>query len=180
MPASPVWRTSNSGMRPSLVRAMLGSESAPSPPTLRKAQGVLPHVSRLELAMLHGGGALSAVTGLRRMSTNWPELSYREGRATYATLRLWTQIVGKIRLVQTPWLNHSWHVPLYLTARGLATSPIPIGRTGLQIDFDFIDHVLWVRTSDGHFRQIMLAPKSIAEFYAEVFAALAELGLDSR
>src|ERR1700687_4683787 len=156
MPASPVWRTSNSGMRPSLVRAMLGSESAPSPPTLRKAQGVLPHVSRLELAMLHGGGALSAVTGLRRMRTNWPELSYREGRASDATLRLWTQIVGKIRLVQTPWLNHSWHVPLYLTARGLTTSPISHGSKFFELQFDFNQHVLDVEVSDGTSRQIVL------------------------
>src|ERR1700730_17445067 len=110
----------------------------------------------------------------------WPELPLAAWKATYATLHLWTQIVGKIRLVQTPWLNHSWHVALYVTARGLTTSPIPIGGRAFQIDFDFIDHVLWVRTSDGHFRQIMLAPKSIAEFYAEVFAALSDLGLDIR
>ena len=87
------------------------------------------------------------------------------------------QIVGKIRLTQTPWLNHSWHVPLYVNARGLTTSVIPYERPAFQIDFDFIDDVLWVRTSDGHVRQLMLAPKSVAEFYAELFAVLGELGL---
>jgi hypothetical protein len=110
----------------------------------------------------------------------WPQLPYAAWKETCETLHLWTQIVGKIRLAQTPWLNHSWHVALYVTARGLMTSPIPVGGRTLQIDFDFIDHVMWVRTSDGHFRQIMLAPKSVAEFHAEVFAALAELGLDIR
>ena len=114
------------------------------------------------------------------MTQTWPELPYAAWKETCATLQLWTQIVGKARLALTPWLNHSWHVALYVTARGLTTSPIPVGGRTLQIDLDFIDHVLWVRTGDGHFRQIMLAPKSVAEFYAEVFAALAELGLDIR
>ena len=80
----------------------------------------------------------------------------------------------------TPWLNHSWHVVLYVTARGLTTSPIPWHGSSLQIDFDFIDHVLWVRTSGGHFRQIMLKPTSVAEFYEDVMTALRELGVDVR
>jgi hypothetical protein len=95
-------------------------------------------------------------------------------------LHLWTQIVGKIRLAQTPWLNHSWHVVLYLTPRGLTTSPIPYRGRSFQIDFDFIDHVLWVRLSDGHFRQLMLAPMPVAEFYSGLFAEMAELGLEIR
>ncbi len=110
----------------------------------------------------------------------WPELPYAAWKDTRDTLHLMTQIAGKIRLAQTPWLNHSWHVPLYVTARGLTTSPIPHGARAFQIDFDFVDHVLWVRTSDGHFRQIMLAPMPVAEFYLELFAALKELGLDIR
>jgi hypothetical protein len=110
----------------------------------------------------------------------WPALPFAAWKDTCATLHLWTQIVGKIRLAQTPWLNHSWHVPLYVTARGLTTSPIPYGGAAFQIDFDFIDHVLWVRTSDGQFRQLMLAPRPVAEFYTELFAALAGLGLDIR
>ena len=109
--------------------------------------------------------------------SRWPELPYAAWQDTYATLHLWTQIVGKIRLAQTPWLNHSWHVPLYVNARGLTTSPIPYEGRAFQIDFDFIDHVLWVRTSDGHVRQLMLAPKSVAEFYADLFVVLGELGL---
>ena len=110
----------------------------------------------------------------------WPELPYAAWKDTCETLHLWTQIVGKIRLAQTPWLNHSWHVALYLTARGLTTSPIPYGARTFQFDFDFIDHVLWVRTSDGHFRQVMLAPKPVAEFFDELLAALGELGIDIR
>src|SRR6266516_7480863 len=82
---------------------------------------------------------------------NWPELPYAAWKDTRDTLHLWTQIVGKIRLMQTPWLNHSWHVVLYVTARGLTTSPIPYREHTFQIDFDFIDHVLWVRTrSEEH------------------------------
>ena len=104
----------------------------------------------------------------------WPDLPYEAWKDTCDTLHLWTQIVGKLRLVQTPWINHSWQVALYLTARGLTTSPIPYGERAFQIDFDFIDHVLWVRTSEGHFRQIMLAPKPVAEFFTEVFVALGE------
>ena len=72
----------------------------------------------------------------------WPELPTAAWRDTYATLHLWTQIVGKIRLAKAPWLNHSWHVALYVTARGLTTSPIPDGARTFQIDFDFIDHAL--------------------------------------
>ncbi len=107
----------------------------------------------------------------------WPALPYADWRDTAATLQLWTQIVGKVRLARAPWLNHSWHVALYVTARGLSTSPIPDGARQFQIDFDFIDHVLWLRTSDGHSRQIMLAPKPVAEFYDEVMVALRELGI---
>ena len=107
----------------------------------------------------------------------WPELPYAAWADTAATLQLWTQIVGKIRLALTPWLNHSWHVALYVTARGLTTSPMPYGARSLQIDFDFIDHVLWLRTSDGHFRQLVLKPMSVAEFYAGVMTALKELGV---
>jgi hypothetical protein len=109
--------------------------------------------------------------------TPWPSLPYAPWKDTAATLQLWTQIVGKIRLARTPWLNHSWHVALYVTARGLTTSPIPDGARSFQFDFDFIDHVLWLHTSDGHFRQLMLKPMPVAEFYADVMIALKELGI---
>ncbi len=110
--------------------------------------------------------------------TPWPELPTAAWRDTYATLHLWTQIVGKIRLSKSPWLNHSWHVTLYVTARGLTTSPIPDGDRTFQIDFDFIDHTLRISTSDGAQRQFALAGKSVANFYTAVLAGLNALGID--
>jgi Family of unknown function (DUF5996) len=109
--------------------------------------------------------------------TPWPELPTAAWRESYATLHLWTQIVGKIRLSRTPWLNHSWHVALYVTARGLTTSPIPDGSRTFQLDFDFLDHVLRISDSDGAERQFALAGKSVASFFAATLAALAELGI---
>ncbi|HVZ52263.1 MAG TPA: DUF5996 family protein [Pseudolabrys sp.] len=110
----------------------------------------------------------------------WPELPLAAWKDTRDTLHLWTQIAGKIRLALTPWQNHSWHVALYVTARGLTTSPIPFAGRSFQLDFDFIDHVLWLRTSDGHYRQVMLRPVAVSEFYAEVMAALDQLGIAAR
>ena len=110
----------------------------------------------------------------------WPELPYAAWKDTAATLQLWTQIVGKIRLALTPWLNHSWHVTLRVSARGLITPVIPAGERALQIEFDFIDHVLWLRSSDGHIRQLMLKPMTVAEFYADVLQVLAQLGIEAR
>jgi len=107
----------------------------------------------------------------------WPDLPYSAWADTCATLHLWTQIVGKIRLAFTPWLNHSWHVPFYVTARGLTTSPIPWRDRSFEIDFDFRDHLLDISVSDGARKQIPLAPRPVAEFYALVMAALAELGI---
>jgi hypothetical protein len=109
--------------------------------------------------------------------TPWPELPIAAWRETYATLHLWTQIAGKIRLVRSPWLNHSWHVALYVTPRGLTTSPIPDATRTFQIEFDFIDHLLRISTSDGAQRQFALAGHSVASFYAAIMAALAELGI---
>jgi hypothetical protein len=90
---------------------------------------------------------------------------------------MWTQIVGKIRLVLTPWTNHSWHVTLYLTARGLTTSPIPHGTRLFEIDFDFIDHKLLLATSDGARREMLLGPQSVAQFYQTLMSILRELNL---
>jgi hypothetical protein len=101
-----------------------------------------------------------------------------EWRDTCATLQLFTQIAGKIRLARSPWLNHSWHVTLYVTARGLSTSPIPDGKRSFQIDFDFIAHDLRISTSDGAERQFALSGHSVASFYKAVMAALRELGID--
>ena len=108
----------------------------------------------------------------------WPELPLEAWKDTYATLHRWTQIVGKIRLVQTPWINHSWHVTLYVTARGLTTSPIPYGTRTFEIHFDFIEHRLRLLTWEGEVRTLELRPRTVADFHAELFAALRDLGLD--
>jgi len=94
----------------------------------------------------------------------WPELPYEAWRDTCATLQLWTQIVGKIRLAQTPWLNHGWHVALYVTSRGLTTSPIPFGMRSFEIEFDFIGHALRIEVSDGGSRRLALRPQTVAFF----------------
>jgi hypothetical protein len=112
------------------------------------------------------------------MTVPWPELPTASWRETYATLHLWTQIVGKIRLTRAPWLNHSWHIALYVTARGLTTSPIPDGNRTFQIDLDLVDHQLRISTSDGAQRQFALAGQSVAGFYKAIMADLAELGID--
>lgn len=95
----------------------------------------------------------------------WPSLALEAWSGTCATLHMWTQIVGKIRLAQSPWVNHSWHVTLYVTARGLTTSPIPYGTRIFQIDFDFISHELTIRSSDGRIGTVPLQPQSVAAFY---------------
>jgi Family of unknown function (DUF5996) len=107
----------------------------------------------------------------------WPDLPYGAWKETCATLHLWTQIVGKIRLAFTPWLNHSWHVPLYVTAHGLTTSLIPYHDRAFEITFDFTAGVLDIAASDGAHRQIALEPRTVADFYALVIAALGELGI---
>ncbi|MGB7832559.1 MAG: DUF5996 family protein [Xanthobacteraceae bacterium] len=107
----------------------------------------------------------------------WPELPYTAWRDTCATLQLWTQIVGKIRLSLTPWLNHSWQVTLYVTARGLTTTPINDGERALEIAFDFVDHVLRIDTSDGRQLKVPLRAQPVAEFFTAIKAALAEAGV---
>jgi hypothetical protein len=109
--------------------------------------------------------------------TLWPDLPYASWRDTLQTVHLWTQIVGKIRLTLTPWLNHSWHVPFYVTARGLGTSAIPIGNEILEIDFDFIGHRLGVRTSRGDEDGFPLAPQTVADFHRRLFELLSGLGI---
>jgi hypothetical protein len=109
--------------------------------------------------------------------TTWPHLPYSAWKSTCETLHLWTQVVGKIRLTLTPWLNHSWHVPLYVTARGLSTSPIPYEGSSFEMRFDFIDHTLDVDVSTGQRRRIPLVPQSVCDFYAAVMKSLADLGI---
>ncbi|HET7617012.1 MAG TPA: DUF5996 family protein [Vicinamibacterales bacterium] len=110
----------------------------------------------------------------------WPDLPFASWRDTYATLHMWTQIVGKIRMAQSPMINHWWQVPLYVTARGLTTSPMPCGPRTFQIDFDFIEHVLVIETSDGRKQQLPLRPMSVADFYQSLVAALHDAGIDVR
>ena len=109
----------------------------------------------------------------------WPALPFAEWKATAKTLHMWTQVVGKIRLALTPWINHSWHVTLYLTARGLTTSPIPFGPRLFEIRFDFISHELRLLTSDGALKVIPLGPQTVARFYHAVMSALAELAIET-
>ena len=109
----------------------------------------------------------------------WPELPFAAWADTCATLQLWTQVIGKIRLAHAPLINHWWQVPLYVTSRGLTTSPMPYGPRSFQIDFDFIDHQLVIQASDGVIDRMPLMPRSVADFYAEVMARLRALGLET-
>jgi hypothetical protein len=115
-----------------------------------------------------------------RMREDWPALPLDEWAETYATLHMWTQVIGKVRLARAPFVNHWWQVPLYVTARGLTTSPIPDGRRIFQIDFDFVDHRLVLDTSTGDRREIALVSRSVADFYREVMDALDSLGIRVR
>jgi hypothetical protein len=110
-------------------------------------------------------------------AASWPPLPLDAWSATCTTLHLFTQIVGKVRLALTPWVNHSWHVTLYLTARGLTTSPIPYRTRTFQIDFDFVDHRLLVLASDGAAGGFALEPQSVATFYARLMEEMGKLGL---
>lgn len=114
------------------------------------------------------------------MKNNWPILKFEELKDTIATVQLWTQIVGKIRLVKTPWLNHSWHVTLYVSPSGLTTGSIPYGNGLFQIDFDFIKHRLLITCSNGYQEQVGLYPRSVASFYAALFEKLALMGIEAK
>src|ERR1700682_545341 len=105
----------------------------------------------------------------------WPELPIAAWRETYATLQLYTQIVGKIRLALTPKMNEWWNVPLYVTTRGLTTSPMPYGERTLSIDFDFVDHQLRIQDSDAQVRTLALAPRAVCDFHDALFAELAAI-----
>jgi Family of unknown function (DUF5996) len=115
--------------------------------------------------------------GMDDAVTVWPDLPYASWRETAATLQLWTQIVGKVRLTLMPWLNHGWQVPLYVTACGLGTSPIPAGSEILDIEFDFISHRLVARTSRGEVRELPLEPQTVADSYRRVIDVLNDIGV---
>jgi hypothetical protein len=111
------------------------------------------------------------------VATVWPEIGYPQWRDTLMTLQLWTQIVGKVRLSLTPWVNHSWQVPLYLTARGLGTSPMAVGAELLELEFDFLAQQLRLQTSAGEVRSLALEPRSVADFHDHLLLLLHELGV---
>jgi hypothetical protein len=111
------------------------------------------------------------------MSEPWPDLTLSGWQDTRDTLHMWTQVVGKVRLALEPMINHWWQVTLYVSARGLTTSIMPAGDRGLEIEFDFVDHVLDLRATDGARRQVPLEPRSVASFYQATMTALDELGV---
>ena len=110
----------------------------------------------------------------------WPQLPLSDWADTYATLHRWVQMVGKTRLALAPMQNHWWQVTLYLTARGLGTSPIPYDERSFEIELDFLDHRLLMRTSDAAMQSIPLAPRCVADFYREYLGMLAALGVEAR
>jgi hypothetical protein len=107
----------------------------------------------------------------------WPQLPYEAWKDTYATLHMWTQVVGKVALAQAPPLNHSWAVALQVTSRGLSTRTLPYGSRSFTILFDFIDHQLVIRASDDQTRMLALRPQSVADFYSEFMLTLESMGL---
>src|SRR6266851_5646063 len=109
---------------------------------------------------------------------SWPALPFEAWRDTYETLHMWTQIVGKVRMELSPFVNHWWHVTLYVTPRGLTTSPIPYQGRTFAVNFDFIDHNLYILTSDGSSKTLPLIPRSVAAFYREFMACLHALGIE--
>ena len=118
--------------------------------------------------------------GKTRPAEAWPDLPLGAWRDTCATLQLWTQVVGKVRLARAPMINHWWQVPLYVTSRGLTTSPMPDGARTFAITFDFIAHRLAIETSDGATDSFALEPRSVADFHGEVTSRLRALGLETR
>ena len=121
--------------------------------------------------------ALSGRQECTDVASVWPDLTLSAWEETRDTLHLWTQVVGKVRLALEPMVNHWWQVPLYVSARGLTTSLMHFQGRGLEMEFDFVDHVLVIRTSSGEVRHVAQEPRSVASFYAEAMAALEALGL---
>jgi hypothetical protein len=111
-------------------------------------------------------------------TTAWPQMEVAEWQDTRDTLHLWTQVVGKVRLALAPPVNHWWHIPLYVNSVGLTTSLIPSAGRGVEISFDFLQHALHIRTTDGIARDMTLEPRSVADFYAELSSHLREIGVD--
>lgn len=108
----------------------------------------------------------------------WPELPLAFWKDTYATLHMWTQIAGKVRLALSPPVNHWWHVPFYVSARGLNSSPIPYGARVFEVEFDFLRHQVSINCSDGQTQTVALYPRAVADFYREFMSALTALGIE--
>lgn len=123
---------------------------------------------------------MSSSETVSKQLRTWPDLPLHEWQDTYSTLHMWTQIVGKIKLMQCPHVNHWWQVVLYVTSRGLTTSPIPYGERTFEIDFDFVDHRLILSASDGAGHNFPLAGKSVADFYRELMDSLHSLGIAAK
>jgi hypothetical protein len=122
----------------------------------------------------------SRSTSIFEPPESWPAIRLADWKDTYTTLHMWTQIVGKIRLELTPRINHWWNVPLYVSSRGLTTSIIPYRNRCFEMEFDFLDHKLMIRTTDPKTRAVALAPRSVADFYAELMGALRSLNIDAQ
>jgi hypothetical protein len=112
------------------------------------------------------------------MKNTWPELSYQKGKATFDTLHMFTQIVGKIKLASLPWINHSWHITLHITSTGLTTEVIPYKNGSFQVDFDFMEHQLKIKTDKNESKNFNLKGISVADFYTKIFEDLNELGIE--
>ena len=110
----------------------------------------------------------------------WPSLDYAAWKDTYATLHMWLQMIGKLKLAYSPWINHSWHVPFYVTARGVTTSLIASDPVSFQVDVDFTDHRLIISTASARTTVLPLTAQSVADFYAQVKEALENLGIDAQ
>jgi hypothetical protein len=113
-------------------------------------------------------------------NTDWPEISYAHWAETAQALHLYTQVAGKVRLGLAPWTNHSWHVPLYVNARGLTTSIMSKGSSAFEIRFDFVDHAVVIETVEGATRRVGLGPGTVADFYRAMMDALDGLGVGTR
>lgn len=112
------------------------------------------------------------------MKNAWPELSYQKGKATFDTLHMFTQIVGKIKLASLPWINHSWHITLHITSTGLTTEVMPYKNGSFQVDFDFMEHQLKIKTDKNESKNFNLKGISVADFYTKIFEDLNELGIE--
>jgi Family of unknown function (DUF5996) len=123
---------------------------------------------------------MCATTGTTHQPELWPALPLSEWADTYATLHMWSQVVGKVRLALSPRVNHWWEVPLYVSARGLTTSPIPYENGIFEVQFDFIEHKLEIATTGGEMRSLRLVPRTVANFYAEFMEMIHSLGINAK